>query len=102
MSLTQAIKQQAQTLGFQLVGITTPDPPPHYPAYEGWLQAGRHGEMGYLASESARQRRRDPRQILPECRSILVLGIRYTASTPYPLPHNLDHRDIYSLFFPKE
>lgn len=93
MSLTQAIKQQAQTLGFQLVGITTPDPPPHYPAYEGWLQAGRHGEMGYLASESARQRRRDPRQILPECRSILVLGIRYPAPT-HPFPGGKEQIDI--------
>jgi epoxyqueuosine reductase len=35
--------------------------------------------MGYLAPERARQRRADPRLILPECRSILVLGIRYPA-----------------------
>ena len=33
--------------------------------------------MGYLASERSRQRRADPRQILPDCRSILVLGIPY-------------------------
>ncbi len=36
--------------------------------------------MNYLAGERARACRRDPRQILPECRSILVLGI------PYPPP----------------
>ena len=78
-SLTEAIKSQAHTLGFQLVGITTPDPPPHFAVYERWLEAGRHGEMAYLASERARQRRADPRHILPECRSILVLGIRYPA-----------------------
>ena len=82
MSLTQAIKQHAHSLGFQLVGITTPDSPPHYPVYERWLQAGRHGEMDYLASERARQRRLDPRQILPECRSILALGMRYPTPTP--------------------
>ncbi len=77
MSLTQQIKAEARRLGFSLAGITTPDPPPHYPGFEAWLAAGRHGEMGYLASERARQRRADPRQILPECRSILVLGMRY-------------------------
>jgi epoxyqueuosine reductase len=33
--------------------------------------------MGYLASEQARARRADPRQLLPECRSILVLAVRY-------------------------
>ncbi len=79
LSLTEAIKRQAHNLGFQLVGVTTPDPPPHYAVYEGWLEAGRHGEMAYLASERARQRRADPHHILPECRSILVLGIRYPA-----------------------
>jgi len=35
--------------------------------------------MAYLASDRARQRRLDPRQILPECRSILVLGAPYDA-----------------------
>jgi epoxyqueuosine reductase len=79
MSLTQAIKAQAQALGFHLVGVTTPDPPPHLPIFIAWLEAGRHGEMGYLASENARQRRAEPRRILPECRSILVLGMRYPA-----------------------
>jgi len=33
--------------------------------------------MGYLATERAVQRRGDPRLILPGCRSILVLGVRY-------------------------
>jgi epoxyqueuosine reductase len=77
VSLTEAVKDEARHLGFELVGVTTPDPPEHYPAFESWLQAGRHGEMGYLAKETARQRRADPRQILPDCRSILVLGVRY-------------------------
>ncbi len=79
MSLTQAVKLEARRLGFQLVGIATPDPPPHFDVYERWLEAGRHGEMGYLATDRACQRRADPRVILPECHSILVLGIRYPA-----------------------
>lgn len=33
--------------------------------------------MAYLAAEQARLRRADPRQILPECRSIILLGRRY-------------------------
>jgi epoxyqueuosine reductase len=77
MSLEREIKAEAGRLGFQLVGITTPDPPPHYSVFEAWLGAGLHGEMGYLGREQARQRREDPRRILPECRSILVLGMRY-------------------------
>lgn len=77
MSLTQSVKSEAQRLGFELVGITTPDPPPHLDVFERWLQAGRHAEMGYLATERSRVRRADPLKILPECRSILVLGVRY-------------------------
>ena len=71
------IGAEARRLGFELAGITTPETPPHYTTYENWLAAGRHGDMAYLANPRARQRRRNPREILPECRSILVLGIRY-------------------------
>jgi epoxyqueuosine reductase len=82
ISLTQAIKAEARRLGFALVGVTTPAPPPHLEVIQRWLDAGRHGEMAYLASEPTRQRRADPRLILPECRSILVLGVRYDAPLP--------------------
>jgi len=75
--LAAGIKVEAQRLGFELVGITTPDPPPHVDVYERWLAAGRQANLDYLASERARQRRADPRLILPECRSILVLGTRH-------------------------
>ena len=80
-NLSKTIKSEARRLGFELVGITTPDPPPHLEVYERWLGQGRHGEMAYLATERARQRRAAPRLILPECRSILVLGIRYPSPT---------------------
>jgi len=43
---------------------------------------GRHGKMSYLADELARARRADPHRILPGCRSILVLAIRYPAPPP--------------------
>ena len=41
--------------------------------------------MHFLGSERSRQRRSDPLLILPECRSILVVGMRY----PTPLPKRL-------------
>lgn len=78
-SLTQFVKHEALRLGFSLAGVTSPDPPPHLSTYENWLALGRHADMGYLATERSRKRRADPYQILPECRSILALGIRYPA-----------------------
>ena len=79
-NLRQAIEVQARRLGFELVGVTSPDSPLHYEVYKNWLAAGRHGEMDYLAAERSLVRRADPRQILSKCRSILVLGARYSPS----------------------
>lgn len=75
--LTQQVKDKARNLGFALVGVTTPEPPPHLDVYQRWLGQGRQGVMGYLARPDAVARRSDPRAILPECQSILVLGIPY-------------------------
>jgi epoxyqueuosine reductase len=79
-NLRQEIEVQARRLGFDLVGVTTPEAPTHFEVYKNWLAAGRHGEMDYLATDRSLVRRADPRQILPECRSILVLGARYSPS----------------------
>ncbi len=74
VELTENVKHQARRLGFDLVGVTTPEPPAHLDVLEAWLEADRHGEMAYLATDRARQRRAEPRSILPECESILVVG----------------------------
>lgn len=81
MSLAQAVKNEAYRLGFSLVGVTTPEPPPHWPAFEYWLSLGRNGSMDYLID----RRRADPRRVLPECQSILVLAVRY------PKPETAKH-----------
>ena len=78
MPLTQAVKNEARRLGFPLAGITTPEPPLHWPAYVHWLSMGRHGSMDYLTDP----RRADPRLALPGCRSILVLAVSYPDPGP--------------------
>jgi epoxyqueuosine reductase len=78
MSLKESIFAEARRLGFKLVGVTQPDPPQHFDVYMRWLHAGQHGEMGYLSTDRARAHRSDPRLILPECKSILVLGWEHT------------------------
>lgn len=77
MTFKQDIKNEARRLGFTLAGVTTPDPPLHLSTFERWLDAGRYGGMDYLANERSRTRRADPRRILPECKSILVLAAPY-------------------------
>lgn len=84
--LTQLLKTEAHASGFQLVGVTTPDPPEHMDVYIRWISSGRHGEMSYLATSSALERRRDPLSIMPECKSILVVGINYQPEENPNLP----------------
>lgn len=85
-SLKQSILEEAHRLGFVLAGVTTPDPTPHVKFFEDWLARGNHAEMAYLAADRARAARANPRLLLPECKSILVLGIPY--NTPLRLPPN--------------
>lgn len=76
-SLTEFVKVEAARLGFDLVGITTPEPPPHLDTYQRWIAGDQHGSMAYLGTERAMRRRSDPQAILPECKSILVVGVNY-------------------------
>lgn len=80
--LKQSIKDKARQLGFFLTGVTTPEPPPHYSTFENWLAQGHHSTMNYLETERSRTRRADPLEILPECKSILVLATPYDSPLP--------------------
>ncbi len=71
------LKAEAQALGFNLVGITPAVPSPHLAAYFRWIDAGHHGEMGYLARPDRQARRRDLTVILPEARSLVMVGLDY-------------------------
>jgi len=111
MSLEQAIKDQARRLGFTLAGVTPPEPPLHFVTFERWLDVGRHGDMRYLADDRARARRADPRLILPECKSILMLAATYAdpmsaeaSETPDPSGRVAAYAwgDDYHNVFPKK
>ncbi|MFM8423807.1 MAG: tRNA epoxyqueuosine(34) reductase QueG [Chloroflexota bacterium] len=76
--LKQAIKDRARQLGFFLAGVTSCEAPAHYNIFQEWLDAGHHASMDYLASDRNHTRRADPKLILPECKSILVLALPYS------------------------
>jgi epoxyqueuosine reductase len=86
MSLKDELKAEANHLGFLLAGVTLPGQPKHFAVYEDWLAQGRHASMAYLANERSRQRRTDPRLILSEVRSIVVLGLPYDPPSGAPDP----------------
>ena len=75
MNLSQAVKQRARELGFDLVAIARAGPSPDWERYRAWIDAGRAGEMDYLARHTALKQ--DPRTLLPEARSIILVGLNY-------------------------
>ena len=83
---TQNIKNEARRLGFSLVGLTSSEAPAHLDVFASWLDAGHHAEMAWMSTNRARECRANPQLILPECKTILVLGFAYAPSPPTPLP----------------
>ena len=79
VSLTPQIKALAHRLGFSSVGVAPAAPPAHWASYVEWLAAGHAGDMAYLSR--ARERRADPRAIVPGAKSILCVGMDYAAGS---------------------
>lgn len=68
----ERVLEMALEAGFDLAGIAPLAPPPAAARFRAWLEAGRHAGMGWL--ERNRERIADPRRVLPEARSLLVVG----------------------------
>lgn len=80
MNLTQAVKDKALALGFDLAGIAPAAPPPESSRFAEWLARGFHGTMAYMARRPAR--RMDVRRVLEGCRSVVVAGKLYHTEEP--------------------
>ena len=73
--LSNIIQERAFNLGFSLFGITDPSPPVHFALFEKWLSQKHFGEMNYLENQKSREFRKTPILLMPECRSIIVVGL---------------------------
>ena len=69
------IVELALEAGFDLAGIAPLRPPRAAGRFEAWLAAGHHAGMSWL--ERDRGRITDPRRVLPEGRSLLVVGMGF-------------------------
>ncbi|GHT38454.1 hypothetical protein FACS189427_12550 [Planctomycetales bacterium] len=69
------LNNTAHSLGFELTGWTKAEIPAAFPAFEKWLDAGMNAGMDYLSAN--RLQRKHPSSILPDVKSILVLGVSY-------------------------
>jgi len=76
VSRERLVHELAAELGFDLCGIAPLAPPPAAAKFEAWLAAGHHGSMEWL--ERDRERIVDPRRVLPEGGSLVVLGLAHS------------------------
>jgi epoxyqueuosine reductase len=81
MSLTEHIKHKAYDLGFDLIGVAPAGRAHRADAYARWVEAGHAGDMAYMTRDP--QRRQDVTRIVPEARSVVVVGLsHYTFDLP--------------------
>lgn len=76
IELKAALAREAQTLGFDCIGITEPgaieDAGRHFLEF---IASGGHGDMDWLAAQP--ERRVDPRGLWQDVRSVIMLGVNY-------------------------
>jgi epoxyqueuosine reductase len=69
------LTELAHYLGFSLCRVAACNPPVHTDEFRNWLEDGAHGEMHYMAR--GEEKRRDPQNVLPGAKSIIVLALNY-------------------------
>lgn len=81
-ALSRKIKEEAQRLGFALVGISPVVAPPHEKSFAEWLRNGLGGELGYM--KRTEDLRRDPQKLVPWAVSVISVGMNYFTPPPRP------------------
>jgi epoxyqueuosine reductase len=76
---TAWVNERAHALGFDACGVAPAEKFPELSRYPEWLGRGYAGEMKYLDDP----RRTDPRNAMPEARSVIVCALNYNSDQPY-------------------
>ena len=79
-AMAQLAKAHAYALGFDLAGIAALGPVETADAFDDWIEAGRAGEMQYLARGA--EKRRDSRRPVPGTTHAIVVALDYGGREP--------------------
>ena len=90
MEKTTELRQRALDEGFDLVGVAAAGPASTADHLDRWLKHGMHGGMGYMAETEVQ--RSDPRHLLDDCRSVVMVAMSYHGSQPASDTHPRDER----------
>lgn len=80
--LAAIVLAEARALGFHRAAIVPIDPPQPMARYQQWLDAGYAGEMEYLGSPEHLSMRADPRTLLAEAKSMVVVALAHQRRDP--------------------
>jgi len=83
---SEAIKNHALELGFDLCGIAPAGAFPELAFFKEWIGRGYAGTMGYLPRTA--ERRSDARNVMPTARSVIMTGTLYNRGQPYSTERN--------------
>ena len=85
--LTQYIKAEAKSLGFDVCGIARADRVPQEvsDALTRWVNEGKNGEMHYFERNS--DKRTDPRELVAGCKSIICVALNFYPGELENEPH---------------
>lgn len=74
------LEARSRELGFDAFGVATVPESVREEYFLRWIAEGQQGEMAWLARDPTRRTR--PRKVLPEARSIVVVGLNYFQPEP--------------------
>ncbi|MBV8841097.1 MAG: tRNA epoxyqueuosine(34) reductase QueG [Alphaproteobacteria bacterium] len=79
-ALKDALRDRARQHGFDVIGVTRPDALGQArPHFERFIAEGQHGDMDWLAANTAR--RTDPLTLWSDVRAVIMLGMNYGPDT---------------------
>ena len=91
-----AIRDRALALGFDAVGFAGPDTGGAGENLSDFIAQGFHGDMGWM--KETETRRRSPRDLWPEVKSVVAVGVNYgPAEDPLTL-HSFPSRGAVSVY----
>ncbi len=88
----RALQAQARALGFNALGVTAIDIPEDERHLIGWLDAGFHGEMGYMRRHA--RLRGSPQELLPGTVRIVSVRMDYWPAEARPAAAVLEDRAL--------
>jgi len=84
--MEEQVKAWAAEIGFSDCRIAQAKEATHADLFREWIAEGKHGDMAWM--EKTPERRCDPREVLPGCRSVICLALNYyPGRNPFPEGH---------------